>query len=63
MSPDATFTLRFSDGRVLGYPCNGTLAPWRTVFHGLFARSAEFDGKPPFDLPGYKAIEESLIRF
>lgn len=51
VSPDATFTLRWSDGRVAGYPYNGSLAPWRTVFHGLFARSAEFDGVHPFDLP------------
>jgi len=51
VSPDATFTLRLSDGRVAGYPYNGTLAPWRTVFHGLFARSAEFDEVHPFDLP------------
>jgi hypothetical protein len=51
VSPDATFTLRWSDGRVVGYPYNGTLAPWRTVFHGMYARAAEFDGAPPFDLP------------
>ncbi len=51
VTPDATFTLRWSDGRVAGYPCNGSLAPWRTVFHGLFARAAEFDDKHPFDLP------------
>ncbi|MFT4514815.1 MAG: hypothetical protein ACI89X_004333 [Planctomycetota bacterium] len=51
VSPDATFTLRFSDGRVAGYPYNGTLAPWRTVYHGLFARQTEFDGVHPFDLP------------
>lgn len=51
VTPDATFTLRISDGRVAGYPYNGTLAPWRTVFHGLFARHAEFDGVHPFDLP------------
>ena len=51
VSPDATFTLRWSDGRVAGYPDIGTLAPWRTVFHGLFARAAEFDGLHPFDLP------------
>lgn len=51
VSPDATFTLRFSDGRVAGYPYNGSLAPWRTVFHGLFARNVEFDGVHPFDLP------------
>ncbi len=51
VSPDATFTLRFSDGRVQGYRYNGTLAPYRTVFHGLFARNAEFDNQHPFDLP------------
>jgi hypothetical protein len=51
VSPDATFTLRWSDGRVAGYPYNGSLAPWRTVFHGMFARSAEFDDQHPFDLP------------
>jgi hypothetical protein len=51
VTPDATFTLRWSDGLVLGYDYNGTRAPWRTVFHGLFARSAEFDNQHPFDLP------------
>jgi hypothetical protein len=51
VSPDATFTLRFSDGRVAGYPYNGSRAPWCTVFHGLFARHAEFGGVHPFDLP------------
>lgn len=51
VSPDATRTLRFSDGRVAGYPYNGTRAPWRTVFHGLFARNVEFDNEYPFSLP------------
>jgi hypothetical protein len=51
VSPDATFTLRFSDGVVKGYPSNGTLAPWKTSMFGLFARHAEFDGHDPFALP------------
>src|SRR5262245_32274654 len=51
VSPDATFTLRWSDGRVAGYPYNGTLAPWRTVFYGLYARAAEFGEAHPFALP------------
>lgn len=48
-APDATFTLRLSYGRVLGYPCNGTRAPAMTTFHGLLDRALSFDMKPPFD--------------
>ena len=49
--PDATFTLRLSYGKVLGYKEDEKQIPPFTDFAGLYQRAAEHDNKPPFDLP------------
>lgn len=49
--PDATFTLRISDGVIKPYDYNGTIAPPKTTFYGIYDRFYSFDKKNPWDLP------------
>ncbi len=49
--PDATFTLRISDGVVKGYHYNGTIAPPFTTFYGLYDRHYSFKDKKDWALP------------
>lgn len=49
--PDATFTLRISDGVVTGYPYNGTKAPAYTTFYGMYDRHYSFPTDEQWALP------------
>lgn len=49
--PDATFNLRLSYGRAIGYEAGGKDVPWHTTLGGLFERAERFGGRAPFDVP------------
>ncbi|PKL82652.1 MAG: hypothetical protein CVV24_08950 [Ignavibacteriae bacterium HGW-Ignavibacteriae-3] len=60
--PDATGTLRISDGRIEGYEYNGTIAPGKTTFYGLYDRWNSFNKKDyPWGLhPRFHKIPEGF---
>ncbi|HWP43765.1 MAG TPA: S46 family peptidase, partial [Blastocatellia bacterium] len=59
--PDATFSLRLSYGRVLGYEEDTTLVPYKTTFYGLYDRALSFNERPPYNLPDrYKEGKSKL---
>lgn len=51
LPPDATFTLRISDGVIKGYDYNGTEAPVVTTYYGLYDRHFSHGQEFPWSLP------------
>jgi len=57
--PDATFTLRISYGKVMGWTERGRQVPTRTTLGGTFDRAT---GSDPFDLPLAFAANKARIK-
>lgn len=51
LPPDATFTLRISDGVIKGYDYNGTTAPTTTTYYGMYDRYFSNKMQFPWSLP------------
>jgi hypothetical protein len=51
IAPDATSSPRITDGVVLRYAFNGTIAPPYTTFYGMYDRHAAFGPGTEWDLP------------
>jgi hypothetical protein len=49
--PDATSSPRITDGRVLPYDYNGTIAPVYTTFYGMYDRNRSFGQESDWMLP------------
>lgn len=49
--PDATFTQRIADGLVKTYEYNGTEAPYKTTYFGMYDRYYSNNGEFPWSLP------------
>lgn len=52
IAPDATSSPRITDGVVLRYDFNGTIAPPYTTFYGMYERYSAFGPGTEWDLPG-----------
>jgi len=59
--PDATFTLRLSFGRAIGYEAGGEEVPWHTTLGGLFERAERFGHQPPFEVPDALAAAKDRV--
>jgi len=49
--PDASLSLRIADGKVKRYDYNGTIAPYKTTYFGLYDRHFSNDQEEPWHLP------------
>lgn len=62
LPPDATFTLRISDGVIKRYPYNGTYAAPFTTIAGMYSRAAEFGNEMPWAIPMKFAERRQFVR-